>query len=219
MNFLQFLNSKENSFFENYTRKYVIHFAAVNILDRFESIEWGVEECNEINSLQPHLKVSTSQKQLFLKLHFPKNERNIWQKSALASSNFSLFLHMGIRGSKPKIKNICRLWSASKKNRMDGRKTFLFILANYHEHGLRTHNEAFFHWNPELLGLCRQIVQINSVVFGGIFGQTFSTYFGTVSPLSMFSIIQPIFLQKTTPLYPHPKYLFGIGIWIWAAKN
>ena len=53
----------------------------------------------------------------------------------------------------------------------------------------------------------------------GIFSQTISTHFGTASPLSMFSIIQPLFLQKTKPLYPHPKYLFGIGIWIWAAKN
>ena len=46
----------------------------------------------------------------------------------------------------------------------------------------------------------------------GIFGQTINTHFGTVSPLSMFSIIQPIFLQKTKPLYPHAKYLLGIGI-------
>ena len=53
----------------------------------------------------------------------------------------------------------------------------------------------------------------------GIFGQTIRTHFGIVSPLSMFSIIQPLFLQKTKPLYPHPKYLFGIGILIWAAKN
>ena len=30
---------------------------------------------------------------------------------------------------------------------------------------------------------------------------------------------QSLYLQKTKPLYPHPKYLFGIGIWIWAAKN
>jgi hypothetical protein len=29
-----------------------------------------------------------------------------------------------------------------------------------------------------------------------IFGQTISTHFGTVSPLSMFSIIQPLFLKK-----------------------
>ena len=26
-------------------------------------------------------------------------------------------------------------------------------------------------------------------------------------------------LQKTKPLHPTPKYLFGSGIWIWAAKN
>jgi hypothetical protein len=45
-----------------------------------------------------------------------------------------------------------------------------------------------------------------------IFGQTISTHFGIVSPLSMFSIIQPLFLQRTKPLYPDPKYLFGIAI-------
>ena len=50
----------------------------------------------------------------------------------------------------------------------------------------------------------------------GIFRQTISTHLGKVSPLSLFSIIQPLFLQKTKPLYPHPKYWFGIGIWwIW----
>jgi hypothetical protein len=47
---------------------------------------------------------------------------------------------------------------------------------------------------------------------GGIFAQFISAHFGTVSPLSMFSIIQSLFLQKTLPLYPHPKYLFGTGI-------
>ena len=41
----------------------------------------------------------------------------------------------------------------------------------------------------------------------------------TVSPLSMFSNIQPLFLQKTRLLYPHPKCLFWIGIQIRAAKN
>ena len=43
----------------------------------------------------------------------------------------------------------------------------------------------------------------------GIFGPG---HFDTMNPLSMFSIIQPLFLQKTKPLYQHPKYLFGIGI-------
>ena len=46
----------------------------------------------------------------------------------------------------------------------------------------------------------------------GIFGGTIITHFVRVSPLSMFSIIQPLFLQKPKPLYPHPKYLFGIEI-------
>ena len=36
-----------------------------------------------------------------------------------------------------------------------------------------------------------------------------------VSPLYIFSIIQPLFLQKTKPSHPHLKYLFGIRIWIW----
>ena len=54
----------------------------------------------------------------------------------------------------------------------------------------------------------------------GIFGRTISTQFGTVTPLSMFSIIQPLFLQKLSLCtYPHPKFLFGIGILIWATKN
>ena len=44
----------------------------------------------------------------------------------------------------------------------------------------------------------------------GIFGQTIRTHFGTVCPLSMFSIIQPLFLQKNKLLNPHLKYLFGI---------
>ena len=53
----------------------------------------------------------------------------------------------------------------------------------------------------------------------GILGKFISTHFGTVSPLSMSSINQSLFLQKTKPLYPNLKYLFGIGILIWAAKN
>ena len=44
----------------------------------------------------------------------------------------------------------------------------------------------------------------------GIFGKTISTHFGTVSPLAMFSIIQPLFLQKNKPLYPHPNKYLGL---------
>ena len=44
----------------------------------------------------------------------------------------------------------------------------------------------------------------------GIFEQSISPHFGTVSRLSMFFINEQLFLQKSKPLYPHPKYLFGI---------
>ena len=75
--------------------------------------------------------------------------------------------------------------------------------------------KPFFHWNTELLGLGRQIGQINSEAFG-VFSNI-STHFGSMKPLSMFS--KTIISTKTKPSYPHPKYLFGIEIWIWAAKN
>ena len=53
-------------------------------------------------------------------------------------------------------------------------------------------NEKFWAW-ADKLGI------------SGIFGQTISTHFGDiVIPLSMFSIIQPLFLQKTNGI--------GIGI-------
>ena len=74
-------------------------------------------------------------------------------------------------------------------------------------HGLRTPNEAFF-------------IEIQNVwvcadkLWGiwGIFGQTISTHFGKVSPLSISSIIQPLFLQKNKPFYPHPKYLWDVNL-------
>ena len=39
-----------------------------------------------------------------------------------------------------------------------------------------------------------------------------STRFGTVTPFSMFSINQPLFLQKTKPLYPNPKTYLGVEV-------
>ena len=55
-------------------------------------------------------------------------------------------------------------------------------------HGLRTPNEAFSNGNQELLEWAEKWAD----KFWGI------------------SIIQPLFLQKTKPFYPHQKYLFGI---------
>ena len=87
------------------------------------------------------------------------------------------------------------------------------------QHGLRTPNEAFLSSSKSQTFRLGQTNWADK--FWGIFGifsQTISTYFGTVSPLSMFSIIQPLFLQKPETSYPHPNYLCD-GILIWAANN
>ena len=70
-------------------------------------------------------------------------------------------------------------------------------------HGLRTPNEALFLLKSRTFGLGQTIWADK---FWGISGQFIITHFGTVYPLSMFFIIQPLFLQKTKPLYPHLKY-------------
>jgi hypothetical protein len=74
-------------------------------------------------------------------------------------------------------------------------------------HGLWTPNEAF---SLEIQNFWAWADKFWDI--WGISGQFISTHFGTVSPFSMFSISQPIFLQTTKPLYPNPKCLFGIGI-------
>jgi hypothetical protein len=61
-------------------------------------------------------------------------------------------------------------------------------------HGLWTPNEAFFHQNPTLLGLGTQFEAFRPVCY-----------------LSMFFINQPLFLQKTKPLFTNPK----LFIWHW----
>ena len=63
-------------------------------------------------------------------------------------------------------------------------------------HGLWMPNEASFHRNPKLLGLGRQFGHINFGTFGLFSANLSATIFGTVSPLRMFSINQPLFLQK-----------------------
>jgi hypothetical protein len=88
-------------------------------------------------------------------------------------------------------------------------------------HGLRTPKEAFFYRKSQTFGLGQTNWADKFWVFWGLFfGRFISAHFGTVSPLSSFSITQPFYsYKKTKPLYPNPKYLIGIGIWIWAAKN
>ena len=79
-------------------------------------------------------------------------------------------------------------------------------------HGLWTPNEAFFHHNPKLL----------ADNFCGIWGMYFWPIWYCESPVHVFhesTMVDHYFYKKTKPLYPNPKYLFGIGIWICAEKN
>jgi hypothetical protein len=57
----------------------------------------------------------------------------------------------------------------------------------------------FLAWADNFLGIC------------GIFSQFISTHLGTVSPLSMFSINQPLFLQKNKPYIQIPNVYLGLG--------
>ena len=139
------------------------------------------------------------------------------------------------------------------------------IEPNQHElnrltHELRTPNEAFFNWNPKLLGLGWQFGQINFGAFGVFSADLSAPILVPWVPCPCFSLINhyfykklslyiqipniylgllelgfefgpgiyqwsiiladtDFFQQKTKPLYPNPKYLFGIRIWTRAAKN
>jgi hypothetical protein len=75
------------------------------------------------------------------------------------------------------------------------------------QHGLRTAEEAFFSSKTQTFGLGQTNWADKFWGIWGIFGQFISNHFGTVSPLTMFSINQPLFLQttRTKPLYAHPK--------------
>ena len=87
-------------------------------------------------------------------------------------------------------------------------------------HGLRTPNEAFFHWNPELLGLGRKIMQKNSGAFGIFLAKLSAPFLLQWVLCPDFLLFNLLFLQKKPkPLYTHPKYLYDIGIWTWAEKN
>ena len=57
-------------------------------------------------------------------------------------------------------------WNAGKYAIFQGEMEFKNSGKQIWAHRLRTPNEAFIHWNPELLGLGKQIGQINSGAFG-----------------------------------------------------
>ena len=72
-------------------------------------------------------------------------------------------------------------------------------------------NEAFFLSKSQTFGIGQTIWADKFWGIWSILNQFIITHFGIVNPLSIFFINQPLFLQKTKPLYPNPKYLLGLG--------
>ena len=68
----------------------------------------------------------------------------------------------------------------------------------------------------ETFGLGRQFGQINSWAFGVFSANLLAAILAHESLVHVFHY-SSIISTKTKPLYPHRKYLFGIGIW--AVKN
>ena len=88
-------------------------------------------------------------------------------------------------------------------------------------HRLRT-PKRFFSSKSQAFGLGQTIWADKFWVICGIFGR-FKYQPAPILilwvPCVCFPLINHYFYKKTKPLYPDPSYLFGIGIWIWAAKN
>ena len=61
-------------------------------------------------------------------------------------------------------------------------------------------SQNFWAWADTFWGIC------------GIFDQFISTHFGTVSPLSIISINQPLFLQKLSFNIQIPNIYLGLGL-------
>ena len=93
------------------------------------------------------------------------------------------------------------------ENFSDSGKNWKIIKLNDYSYGLRTPNKVFF-LKSRIFGLW----QTNwTYKFVGIFFPTISNHFGIVSHLSIFFIIQSLFLQKPS-LYIHiPHIYLGFG--------
>ena len=97
------------------------------------------------------------------------------------------------------ISIVFRLWAASKAHN---------LLSLGLNHGLWTSNEAFFHWNLELLGLGRQIGHMNYGTFG-VFSDKLSAPILVQCPC--FPLFNHYFYKKIR-IYIHiPNIYLGLG--------
>ena len=72
--------------------------------------------------------------------------------------------------------------------------------------------KPFFHWNPELLGLGRQIGQINSGAFGVFLAELSVPVLILWVPSPCFPLFNHYFYKKQAFTYPHiPNIYFGLG--------
>ena len=79
------------------------------------------------------------------------------------------------------------------------------------DHGLWTPNEAFFHWNPELLGLGRQVWQINSGAFWVFSAKLSAPILVQWVRCPCFPLFNHYFYKKQS-LYIHiPNIYLGLG--------
>ena len=99
---------------------------------------------------------------------------------------------------------LSQVWSEIPGTNFD--HLLISLIMNY------VHSERVFFPKIPNFGLGQTNWSLTFWGIWGIFCWTNSTHFGIVGSLSMFSINQPLFLQKTMPLYPNPpkKYL-GVG--------
>ena len=106
-----------------------------------------------------------------------------WRWNSLLR-NILIFIHLRYH----KIFKIImvRLDFSVKVLKIDREKNWMYKNTDY---------EAFFH-QSQTFGLGQTIWADKFWGIWGIFSQFISIHFGTVSPLSMFSINQPLFLQK-----------------------
>ena len=88
---------------------------------------------------------------------------------------------------------------------------FIQFLRSCVHHGLRTPNEAFFHWNSELMGLSRQIGEINSRAFGVFSAKLSLPILVQWVPCPCFPLFNHYFYKKLS-LYIHiPNIYLGLG--------
>ena len=78
-------------------------------------------------------------------------------------------------------------------------------------HGLWTPNETFFHWKPELLGLGRQIGQINSGAFGLFLAKLSAPILVQWVPCPCFPLFNHYFYKKLSLYIQIPNIYLGLG--------